>query len=98
MVETAIAQLRLPAYSPISYLGMFAFLGACIIWAYYFATDEAPRSAPTLDELRRLKAQLGDLAVAVRTVQWLPRGRPDELLGLSNPQRSGDVRTSGSGE
>jgi len=79
VVETAIAQWRLPAYSPISYLGMLAFLGACMIWVYYFAAAEAPRSVPTLEELKTVKSLLEDLGAAVKRVQWTPRSNPRGL-------------------
>jgi hypothetical protein len=65
-VATVVAQLRLPPYSPVWSLGMVAFLAACFTWAYYFATEEVPRTVPTLDELRRIQAALRRIAGAVR--------------------------------
>jgi hypothetical protein len=96
VVETAIAQWRLPAYSPISYFGMFAFLGACVIWAYYFATEEAPRSAPTLEELRKLGPLLDEFATAVRRAQWTRQD--DGTSGYSSPRSEQDMGAPETGD
>jgi hypothetical protein len=71
-VATVIVQFRLTAYNFISYPKMLAYLAACVIWACYFATPEAPRAVPTLEELRTLKSLLKDLGVAVRKLAWTP--------------------------
>jgi hypothetical protein len=79
VVETVIAQWSLPIRSPISCLRMLVFLPACVIWAYYFATPEAPRTVPTLQELKTLKALLSEWGGSVRTLSWRPRSETREL-------------------
>jgi hypothetical protein len=68
-VTTVIAQYRLPSYSWITLIDMVAFLAACGVWCYYFATPEVPRSVPTLEQLRKIQSLLRRTAITVDGVQ-----------------------------
>jgi Ca2+/Na+ antiporter len=61
IVTTVSAQSQLEAWP----IGMVAFLGACIIWAYFFATSEVERTPLTLDQLRQLQAILHPIRVSL---------------------------------
>ncbi|MGA3212253.1 MAG: hypothetical protein ABSD20_13185, partial [Terriglobales bacterium] len=73
-VTTAVTQFRLPPYSAVWPFGMAAFLIACCTWTYYFAAEEAPRTAPTLDELRRIQDALRRIAGAIRDLSVADSG------------------------
>jgi hypothetical protein len=64
-VTTVIAQMRLPPYSPIWLLDMFAFLVACLTWMYYFRSPEAPGSVPSCEQIAEIRAVLGVFATFV---------------------------------
>ena len=64
-VTTVVAQYRLPAPSIVWPLDMLAFLAACLIWIYYFATAEVQRAAPTAEQLGQLRTVLNGLAFVV---------------------------------
>ncbi len=71
-VTTVVAQYSLPQYSAVWLLDMLAFLVANVIWTYYFATAEVPRVVPTIEQLNRVHAALGRIAVHLNP-QWQDR-------------------------
>jgi hypothetical protein len=68
-VTTAVTQLRLAPFSPIWLLDMIAFLGACVIWINYFWRAEPPRSVPTSEQIRQIRAILGSFANVIDDAQ-----------------------------
>lgn len=91
VVTTVVAQYKLPEYSAVWPLDMLAFLIACLIWAYYFATPEVPRAVPTLEQLRRVHTALGCLAVHLDP-QWQNRSGASENAPGDFSARDRDYR------
>lgn len=59
-VTTAMTQLRLAPWNPVWLLDMVAFLAACLIWMNYFRKAEVPRSVPSSEQIKQIRAILGN--------------------------------------
>jgi hypothetical protein len=80
-VTTAIVQFHIPPYSRVGMLSMFAYLLACLIWAYYFAKPEEPRLLPNLEQLEKLQTIVGSHAIAMKEARIDERPRSDKPWG-----------------
>ncbi len=74
-VTTAVTQLRLPPFSPIWLLDMLAFLAACLVWTSYFQAADVPRSVPTSEQIKEIRAMLGNFANVVDDAQHASRNK-----------------------
>jgi hypothetical protein len=77
-VATMTVQFGLRGNNYIWLLDMVAFMGACSVWTYSFAHAEVPRSVPTMEEVSRIMAVLGQYVVLIESleVKRPPSGQP----------------------
>jgi hypothetical protein len=69
VVTTAVTQFRLAPMNPVWLLDRVAFLAACLIWTNYFRGAEVARSVPTSEQIKQIRAILGNFANVIDDAQ-----------------------------